>query len=836
MESSSDDNTASDVSQRLLPHHLEHLQESGLSDDTIKRAAIYSVDSPWVATQLGFPHLTKNLPAIAFPLLLPNRNGASPDPNQVRLRPDKPRLDNDLRPVKYETKKATANRLYVPDLADSALKDPATPLYFTEGEKKALKACQEGLPTIALAGVWSWLTKQGEESQPLPDLDEINLKEREVFLVFDSDIVEKPEVQWAEYHFAQELESRGARVSAICLPEGKGGTKVGLDDYLVNYSIEEFHKLPKVTIKKPTPLPDATQPIILHPALEVTPNLALIGFRHQKVVSEQIKEDNIFFVATSSGMGMTNRPTIDLGTDKAVLDVKGRLLPLAGGKLDLDNLLLWLRNPASPDAHNLYVLIKDKIRAYIYSPEPAYGLVAAWVMGTYFFYAFPAYPFLNPLGPKETGKTNLLFILAQLCFNAVRTTYITAPALADTTDALRGTLLLDQADNLDRNPELLAILVDSYKKEGGRRRVVTLTKTSRKVEEFDSYGPKAFASKKTLPEDIVDRCFTINMSPAPCPYADPAAAMENWKVIRTQLYKLLLTSYSQVSSLISGGLKEPSRFGELWQPVYVILSLVNAEVDEVESIRHYCVEKFNLVKSELDDWHQALVEVVLEAPVTIFNKTLLDMLLDKLELKDAEVKPGTTWLGKELRALGLLKESRRVHGGQEYILNKEHAERCMTSQNTYTTYTPDTDQIVQDRVQVDETVQVEDAQPNHPAQQPTLSEPDTSVQDDRLFQRPLHTAEPMPVAEELSASFNKDLFPAQYLGSLCYFALDDDWAKLAPEGYLVYTLAEAEVLGQCDERTKRLVHEAKKLAGAKVVGWSRRDNDSQEKKEEARGN
>ena len=242
MESSSDDNTASDVSQRLLPHHLEHLQESGLSDDTIKRAAIYSVDSPWVATQLGFPHLTKNLPAIAFPLLLPNRNGAS----------------HDLRPVKYETKKVTANRLYVPDLADSALKDPATPLYFTEGEKKALKACQEGLPTIALAGVWSWLTKQGEESQPLHDLDEINLKEREVFLVFDSDIVEKPEVQWAEYHFAQELESRGARVSAICLPEGKGGTKVGLDDYLVNYSIEEFHKLPKVTIKKPTPLPDAT--------------------------------------------------------------------------------------------------------------------------------------------------------------------------------------------------------------------------------------------------------------------------------------------------------------------------------------------------------------------------------------------------------------------------------------------------------------------------------------------------------------------------------------------------------------------------------------------------
>ena len=91
----------------LLPHHLDHLRQSGLSDETIKGAGIYSVDSPWVATQLGFPHLVHKLLAIAYPLLVPNRNGAAPDPNQVRLRPDKPRINNSLRPVKYETKKGT---------------------------------------------------------------------------------------------------------------------------------------------------------------------------------------------------------------------------------------------------------------------------------------------------------------------------------------------------------------------------------------------------------------------------------------------------------------------------------------------------------------------------------------------------------------------------------------------------------------------------------------------------------------------------------------------------------------------------------------------------------
>lgn len=216
-------NTHAGQTQRLLPHHLDHLRQSGLSDETVNAAGIYSVLTPWVVGQLGFPHLVRNLPAIAFPLLLPNRKGAAPNLNEVRLRPDRPRIDASLRPVKYETRKGSGNHLYVPDLADSVISDPAIPLYFAEGEKKALKASQEGLPTIALAGVWSWLTKEGGESRPLRDLDVINLKERRCYLVFDSDVVEKPEVQWAEYCFAEELIRRGAEVLAVRLPGGEHG-------------------------------------------------------------------------------------------------------------------------------------------------------------------------------------------------------------------------------------------------------------------------------------------------------------------------------------------------------------------------------------------------------------------------------------------------------------------------------------------------------------------------------------------------------------------------------------------------------------------------------------
>jgi len=266
---------------------------------------------------------------------------------------------------------------------------------------------------------------------------------------------------------------------------------------------------------------------------------------------------------------------------------------------------------------------------------------------------------------------------------------------------------------------------------------VTLTKSSRKVVEFDSYSPKAFASRRILPEDLADRCFTINMAPAPSPYPDPGASGENWRAMRTSLYQLLLTNYDAVQKLINHETKEPSRFGELWLPVSVLLSLVNEEAAKSKEIRDYCTEKFNLIRFELDDWRRALIEVVIDAPNEVVNKDLLKMLLARLDPKEGEAKPGETWLGKELRSLGLLKQSTRQHGGQHYVLNREHALEYVASESARTTYTPDTKQIVQDTVHPEKSVQDEPAQQEYPTPSPTLSEPNMAVQDDSFFQGPL---------------------------------------------------------------------------------------------------
>jgi hypothetical protein len=165
---------------------------------------------------------------------------------------------------RYRSPARQPNRLYIPPLLDRAiLNDPHAPLWLTEGEKKALKACQEGLACLALPGVWSWWTRDHrDKSIPISDLGLIAWRGRTVYVVFDSDLTSKRPVRLAEWALARELQQRGARVLAIRLPGGSNGEKVGLDDYLLRHSVETLCSLEPVAILDPAT--DAGEPGHVH--------------------------------------------------------------------------------------------------------------------------------------------------------------------------------------------------------------------------------------------------------------------------------------------------------------------------------------------------------------------------------------------------------------------------------------------------------------------------------------------------------------------------------------------------------------------------------------------
>src|SRR5262249_47682102 len=82
----------------------------------------------------------------------PGTNGTRPP--FIRVKPDRPFFDRFGKPSKYLSPKGAGNRLYVPPGVEVVLSEHTRPLWLTEGEKKALKAVQEGLHCIAVPGVW----------------------------------------------------------------------------------------------------------------------------------------------------------------------------------------------------------------------------------------------------------------------------------------------------------------------------------------------------------------------------------------------------------------------------------------------------------------------------------------------------------------------------------------------------------------------------------------------------------------------------------------------------------------------------------------------------------
>ena len=127
---------------------------------------------------------------------------------------------------------------------DQIADNPKRPLIITEGEFKAMCACFNNLPTIGLGGVWSW--KSQRLLKPLlPEFYKIKWLGRMVYIIFDSDLATNENVMQALCALARELETLGAAVSMLFLPDVIVGGKTGLDDYIVRRGAESLRELMK---------------------------------------------------------------------------------------------------------------------------------------------------------------------------------------------------------------------------------------------------------------------------------------------------------------------------------------------------------------------------------------------------------------------------------------------------------------------------------------------------------------------------------------------------------------------------------------------------------------
>ena len=108
-------------------------------------------------------------------------------------RPDVPQIDREGQAQKYLYPGGERLRLDCHPRSCPLLGDPTTPLWLTEGLKKADALVSHGLCVLALMGVWCWRgTNEHGGKMVLPDWQHVAMNGREVRIVFDSDIIEKP--------------------------------------------------------------------------------------------------------------------------------------------------------------------------------------------------------------------------------------------------------------------------------------------------------------------------------------------------------------------------------------------------------------------------------------------------------------------------------------------------------------------------------------------------------------------------------------------------------------------------------------------------------------------
>jgi len=149
----------------LLDQHAALLRDSGIDDAVARERGYLSVTKKIDLGRRGFGGTQQNVPALLIPVW--DVNGGI---GLYQSRPDTPRIGEKGKLIKYETPGRARMCLDVPPRIRPFIGDPTTPLFVTEGVRKADSAVSRGLCCVALLGVWNWRgTNEDGGKVTLPD-------------------------------------------------------------------------------------------------------------------------------------------------------------------------------------------------------------------------------------------------------------------------------------------------------------------------------------------------------------------------------------------------------------------------------------------------------------------------------------------------------------------------------------------------------------------------------------------------------------------------------------------------------------------------------------------
>lgn len=523
------------MTAQLSPEHIAALHASAISDPVISARGYRTIVDAEELEPYGFTRAQRRAPGLLLPVCpVDGGNGLyvyRPD-NPIVKEKRRERNKDGTHPcsvLKYLLPQGAAVRIDCPPICRPNLADPRIPLWITEGQKKADSLASHGQCAIALLGVWNFKGRnEFGGTTILADFDYIAFNNRDVRIVFDSDVMTKPEVRQALDRLTEHLQRKGAQVSAVYLqPNGNG--KTGVDDYLAaGHTLQELEAL----IQGPRPEPKAAPPtyeLLDYEPVRMSRPLSLIGgmgyaatwLSVRATIRESVSKRGEI-VRHDPPKETTERRLFILRSDRTVFGDIGSPITDLGFDVHL---------PETPEPAKL--LRAAALKRYLAGAQPSPGptfwkvlnvvdhfidfdrsladqltmceLLACYIISTYFLDAFTVFGFLWPNGDRGVGKTQLLQVIASLAYLGqvilAGGSYATLRDLAD----YGATLAFDDAEGLSdpkkTDPDKRNLLLAGNRK-GSLVTVKELMGERWQTRYINTFCPRLFSAIR-LPDPIL---------------------------------------------------------------------------------------------------------------------------------------------------------------------------------------------------------------------------------------------------------------------------------------------------------------------------------------------
>ena len=680
------------------PAHLEDLQKSGLTDESIEQSGIRTVFPPSeINKKIG-----SNIPGLTSCYEIPYDNNFS------RFRAFYDSKSKGRNP-RYLQRKDSGNRLYVAHAVKPVLNDPSIPLYITEGEKKTLKATQEGLLCIGLSGLWNWKNKGSKNL--IADFDLLAVKDRNVYIVPDNDWLHankhgyRKNLKQAVYALADKLKERQARVFIVELPQGE---EKGLDDYLCNHTAEEFQSLPVIEVKslseriaEATPenvqeilkeiaeIKSETEQAILIENLSKKLHIGKRAIQKDIQHSKGDAKEELKAVISANIPGLVDLALDETGTvvylikNSDVLEVatiyehEGVLYSPPGKEylpFELSRAEAVVKWCQTDNDKRLFEDVISCLKRFSYLFDNQFLIVACKVFLTYIqdhpdihympmilFYAVPE------RGKSRTGKA-----VAYISYRGIHVVDLREANLFRFSQNLKATLFFDLMDlwkKAERNGAE-DILLLRYEKGAKATRVIYPEKGAFKdTVNYDVYGPTLIATNTPLHKILDSRGINITMPNKPGNYENPTPEKvreikERVTAWRARVQNAPLPSIEPIDGI-------QGRLWDISQPLLQVCKMVYPEgLDRLkDALLEVAGQRIEDKKASIEGQIVTILHELSPEGIPEWTIETSELLTQLNKSRPEEHKLTSQYLGRKLKAIGL--QTKIVNGYSQIQLDIE---------------------------------------------------------------------------------------------------------------------------------------------------------------------